>query len=108
MDIEWLFKDKRAVKDRIIHEIWLDTRMPKPVIEEIVNYQFHFIKHKAMRDFKNVWLQGLGMFGIKPKRMDYFKENFRDGIYSEAELLQARRRKGKTVRSEECKDTDNC
>ena len=45
------------------------------LIEEIVDTQFEFIKHKAMPEFKNVRLMYFGLFGIKPNRMKYFKVN---------------------------------
>jgi len=49
--------------------------MKKVLIEEIVDTQFEFIKHKAMPEFKNVRLMYFGLFGIKPNRMKYFKVN---------------------------------
>ncbi len=67
-----IFRDRRSLKDIVIHEIFLETRMPKVIIEEIIMSQFKFIKHKAMPEYKNVWLQYFGMFGIKPNRLKYF------------------------------------
>lgn len=69
--MEDIFRDKRQLKDIVIHEIFLETRIPKIIIEEIIMSEFKFIKHKAMPEYKNVWLQYFGMFGIKPGRLKY-------------------------------------
>jgi predicted SprT family Zn-dependent metalloprotease len=70
--MEDIFRDKRPLKDIIIHEIWLETRIPKIIIEEIIMSQFKFLKHKAMPEYKTVWLQYLGTFGIRGKRLLHF------------------------------------
>lgn len=69
-----IFKDKRKIKDIVIHELWLETRIPKVIIEEIIMSQFRFIKYIAMPTYKNVWLQNLGFFLIKSTRLKYFTE----------------------------------
>ncbi len=71
--MEDIFRDKRPLRDIVIHEIWLETRMPKVIIEEIIMSEFKFLKHKAMPEYKNVWLQYFGLFGIKPNRLKALK-----------------------------------
>lgn len=67
-----ILRDKRPLKDIIIHEIWLETRIPKIIIEEIIMSEFKFIKHVAMPEYKTTWLQDFGTFGIRGKRLLHF------------------------------------
>jgi hypothetical protein len=73
--MEDIFKDKRPLKDIIIHELWLNTRIPKVIIEEIIMSEFKFIKYNVMPEYKTIWLQGFGTFGIKPTRLKRFADH---------------------------------
>ncbi len=66
------------LKDRVIHEIYLDLQIPKIIIEEVVGSQFEFIKHVAMPTLKNTRLMYFGSFVIKPNRLKYYKNNKKD------------------------------
>jgi len=60
----------------IIAELSAEFNLPPHIIERIVKSQFKFVS-KVMRDksYAPVRLHHLGVFAIKPKRLEYLKEN---------------------------------
>lgn len=94
-----IFDDKRSIKDIVIHELWLETRISKVIIEEIIMSQFKFIKYTAMPRYKNIWLQYFGLFGIKPGRLLHFSRNEKTKLECKCGWLG---RKSVIVNEKEC------
>ena len=57
--------------DKIIEELSIKYNLPRPIIEKIVRDQFKFTASIiAEGDFKPVRLPYLGVFGVRPGRLD--------------------------------------
>ena len=63
--------------DKIIEELCIKYNLPRPIIEKIVRDQFKFTASvMAEGEFRPVRLPYLGVFGVKPGRLE--KLNKRD------------------------------
>jgi len=57
--------------DKIIEELSIKYNLPKPIIEKVVRDQFKFTAEvMAQGEFKPMRLPYLGVFGVKPGRLE--------------------------------------
>jgi len=57
--------------DKIIEELCIKYNLPKPIIEKIVKDQFRYTASiMTAGEFKPVRLPYLGVFGVKPGRLE--------------------------------------
>ena len=60
----------------IIAELSAEFNLPPHIVEKIVKSQFGFVAHTMRsKTLEPVRLHHLGVFAIKPKRLEYLKEN---------------------------------
>ena len=57
--------------DKIIEELSIKYNLPKPIIEKVVRDQFKFTAEViAKGEFRPMRLPYLGVFGVKPGRLE--------------------------------------